>query len=1259
MQSTSKTKALSGPASPGAGGSQDLQYTIQEAANAPVKKKKKKVVSSMAQGSHLEAGGLGGKPSGSAMVDHTRTQGPPLQAQSAIPITSQVPPKKKKKRPTAAQDGTQPVSAYSSDSESSEQSHSDRPRTYNTRAAGMLTKQPSVVREDREGEELEEKNTIPSKSTQNGHVQIGSAQNGTIQNGSAKVQSLSQADTLPGTSETATVNRHDPTSNSEPKDEPKIEQPTLQPLATANLQQESKRTSLSPARSARFSSHPIFETPGTVRHEPPARSLSPVKSALKQSPSPRGPSPADLSSTRYRPGQAPSEASDTLSVVSDEGSRSGTRRKKSVRVSFDDDPTIVGEAAQPFSAASSPIILSPQNKLHSGKLWFSLGRDKRKDVQTPDESDNDVIKPVPTLPSFGSVRERKGEQDTPTPRLETVHDQSSTSSSVQTLQETHGSNDHALGGIIAEEFASRSQAPSAQLLNEPLPPDVTSVEGSGYHSDTESSVDDASALEPRIVPEELTVGSNAIPVIAVQPATPGIEGPESNRESWLYMPGGFPSTESFSRTVDTSGPSENAVTPDATPSAAGIAEPEPEVAAGYHQPGTPVVGQIAESIVQQTSIRDMQDDDSDDTGDSIYSDAAEDVADFEGDGFGSINAIVDSPVVAPSTLNQSVPSVDEEMSSKNDREQMGSGGWEGPQAFWSAVNGSRKTSSNEPEPDLVSQKAGTRSLSKPADVKAMASEPATEAQSSSIPNESVAKAPTTKFKTKPKAKPMGDVQPMRKSMRESAPPRQEPARSTFRSSMRNEARQNLAPQSTEPHRLASSMRGKPVDDVKNTQRGSPLSQISESAGPKGTLQKRQRPASAGGALSMKSSTTNGTGHPSLPTTKVASKRLTAPPQAATTVSSLRRNTSNGSDSSSSFKKARKSTSTGGRYTMKRSMRSDAAQARPQSEVMPSNFSIRSTSPSAGMSRRPMSSSGLGMRTSLRGPNRSTSSALPASSSGFGRGAKVKAAKATKPPSRFASRFGDSSDEEDGPKKFSSRFADSSDEDEPSALKLTPIRGIPKRIDEGDSTDLEDSDDEANKEDKPKPLLKQPMNNEGSVLASGSLRQNGAENGSATAGNGAHIPTRGAEKEKRKSFFGSLGRRKDKSKVSKADIESAARRDTPLERTKLERSLLPATIPETPSETPNETPTQSPRSPKLQRRHTPQRMASDSWPLPETPTSVKSDVRPVTSDGTPRTRPPVGGRQLSTATTDSTGAVIGKTGKKKRFPMLRKAFGLHD
>ena len=241
-----------------------------------------------------------------------------------------------------------------------------------------------------------------------------------------------------------------------------------------------------------------------------------------------------------------------------------------------------------------------------------------------------------------------------------------------------------------------------------------------------------------------------------------------------------------------------------------------------------------------------------------------------------------------------------------------------------------------------------------------------------------------------------------------------------------------------------------------------------------------------------------------------------------------------------------------------------------------------------------------------------------------------------------------SDDEDVPlpTAFQSRFGDSSDE-ETAPVKMRPVRGIPRRGNEGDSTELEDSSDDETRVEKPKIL----------ITSSGGA-------------SGQHITGLESEKpsdeplspttEKRKGFFGRLRSKKPKKesqRISRAGLESSIQREAYLEQAKVEMER--AKTPETPT---------SP--PKLQRRTTPKRVMSDSWPLPEKVTADDGD-RPLTSDGINNVandtmpaagfRPGLAPRQNTSSTVRSAGGtpVYGRSGKKKRFPLLRRALGLYD
>ena len=158
---------------------------------------------------------------------------------------------------------------------------------------------------------------------------------------------------------------------------------------------------------------------------------SPFKSALKHSPS----SSVRNASPEVRFGSSPG---------SDMGEGSHFRRRTQ-RVSFDETPHILSGLENSKYANADPA--SPETDA------FDL---------------DNIMKPTPALPSFGSVRATR---EAPKPEPKSMGH----------------SNDHMVGGILSQDFANR-QAPRS--LEAPLAPEVTSVEGSGYASDNKICIKD-------------------------------------------------------------------------------------------------------------------------------------------------------------------------------------------------------------------------------------------------------------------------------------------------------------------------------------------------------------------------------------------------------------------------------------------------------------------------------------------------------------------------------------------------------------------------------------------------------------------------------------------------------------------------------------------------------------------------------------------------------------------------------------------------
>ena len=1311
---------------------ESIQYYLAETAQAPVKRKKQKVPKNT-EGSYLASGGSGGRATRTTLGLNSQRQQPSIesdplpanfssQASDSEMTAKPLPKKKKKKVPSdESQLGEPAYGFYPSDTDSvvSDRSNvTDRPRTYSTRAAGLLAKQPSIVREDREAEEQED---YPSqdKSAQNGSTVKSTItrQPKASANGKAGAHALDQSSQV--SKHTKAISLDIPNANH-----------TNIHGGFVNDVQPTRHQSLSPARAAHFSAQPILETPDSLKHQPPARSLSPAKSALKHSPS-RGPSPVTglsmVGNRRLGPG---SEASDTTSMVSDDGSKSVPKKKRSVRVSFDSEPVIVGQATTPPTDPDSPMVMSSQNRDASTRRWLGLGNDKDHSTQRPSKDQDTSIQPTPILPSFGSVRGHSQQQ----PTSESARNLPEGSIAAADLG---ASSDQRVGSILSrvfgsEEISHASQTPKSRISSGPVPPEATTVEGTGYQSESEHSAlsdqrqkpqllgpgiaetivrehvpspqDPAQAqtvtgteksveqndnqVPPSIAVQPATPGLGDTPSIAVQPATPGLDEASKARDQyWFDMPGGFPSvTDDSANGVHADPVTVDHMLPEPTPAAIGIAEPE--AVGSQHRPGTPIVGEVAEGLRTETGPDASEE--SDDTNNSIYSDAAEDLSDLEGDGFGSINAIVESPASphlglaggnqpeSPTKRTSNATNLRPSPLSRNESELSEPGseaGWNKTQAYWSGLTQSQKQQIER----AAAQNDIADALDAPKETKLKPKKrkivPKKLIDGRFLPSSDQEYLGETGRPASPKAPLKSKMPAMKSSMREI--PTESHQETHMRSSMRgagpakSSVRALLPPEPLPETRGALRKQNRPSSAVASPEYNKPLAKATPNGHDRSvSLGSPQKNAMPGLASNLK--------------TKAP---LTKP---------MRRTVSNGSDSSSSFKKTRPRASDNGRYTMKRSMRGSSVDEKPASaHGRASSMTARTLSP-AEATRRPFSSVGPSMRSSMRDsvdlskPSRTKS---PSRFPGFGKSSRPKAA-AKGPTSRFSSRFADSSDEDDGPSNRRSRFRDSSDEDEPAGL--TPVRGIPRRIDDGDSTDLEDSSADEKAAPKSKP---QQSNLEGAALGAGSLRAIPEAGDSPTASMGTGLQAkRAAEKEKKKrSFFGGLGSKKTpKAESLPLSTSGEAFQQEPLS-TKQGLTLGASTpkAPESPhspkhqrvlnpgspmADTETATNTQkSPKSPKLQRRISAQqaekiqmkRGISDSWPLPQSPGGISTPtMRPTTSDGTPKmksgaigasglsnevraVRPELADR-TNTVETTATGAT-GTAKKKKGW--FKKAFRL--
>lgn len=1046
-----------------------------------------------------------------------------------------------------------------------------------------------------------------------------------------------------------------------------------EPRETKVVRSHSRTHSNSPARSARFGA--VQETL-TVKHEPPARSTSPRKSALKQTSPSRGASPTG-------------ETSDAGVELG--AQEAPVQRKKSVRVSFDDENTVVvGEAAN-SSGSESPTPQSPQQTT-TKKPWYSnLGIGKKKGA-VPLE-DDEVMKPRPMLPSFGSVRGRKVSprpaeerplvrpqepiyeaEEIPTPDLDK-----------KTTPETPGhSNDHALATVI--HLNSSNNGANISKVREPLPPVVTSIEGYGYGSDTVSSDDDSALLAdtPKLEAEESmmsqastlvpethtqtkapqaeleagrrvveakdltsapTVASETVPAISITQPSPRPEQ-ENNRSSYIHFPGEFPETE-----TETDGETlaRNGAAPRSVVQAAD---------------GTTALQTPATIHQMQTAVPDSSDESE---GNSVYSDAYEDLSDIEGDGFQSLDAVVESPMVATpprNVLEKAQAHREEETTpTPQPRREIEAG----PATPTVSTTGENAT---EPADPWAAAKAYWRSLT--AEKRAQLEKEAVEEAGADADLEEVPEA------RKPRRKKSVEKRNAEKKAIEQQRAAADSGRTYMikpgtkvgpeeynappDTTLRSQQGQNTNSKAESGPRLRKSMRGpaEATPPVENTVR----MRKSMRSGPSEQPAPRQRPASHQPLGNTSVITSGKHARTKSETTPVTSQTLTGLVQPT-----LRRR---GSDSSaSSFKRARPATSGG--FGFRKSMRTDTGSMDlqgPSRDQHSSRFSIRSISPGRNVASPPVSM-GTRMRTTLRGdvsPRRGSDDSGKGYlrfSGSFGRSSEKRG--------KRRSRFGDDSSDEDevAAPRFASRFADSSDEDV--APEPLAASSMPKTMRSG-----------ARGQEMPSPPLpeEEEMSAEELGEVEGDEKDQQMTNGSAVdstirrSRSGRALDS-GRPSSRRSGFMSSVLRRNKKhdggGKISRPGLtESAARRDTNLERSTDELAALRAnTFHE-------ET---RPMSPRLQKKFP----AGSNWPLsdegagevskqPQSPNQIaEKDGVVVNGDDTAAARSSSVVRNARSQPSMNRPAFLARrtmsaqsqpldmdgTKKKKKFGALRRMFKIDD
>ncbi|KAJ0163760.1 hypothetical protein CTA2_2455 [Colletotrichum tanaceti] len=1317
--------------------------SVREAAERPVQKRKKKQQQQglARSGSHLAKGTVG-RVQGSAVVSVGSTplpaprqqQQPQVRALTGAPVQKTLQDKPQSKETAvqisvpreAPEPASAPVQASARAPVVSGRSSAtvDVGPAYQHSSSSPEVEQP-VVQDVRESDGV---SILPHSEPRQGAPILGRKPS-TVQEESEDELANSEDDAelgqeSPTHREVADILRAVPVRSSAPPKQPSlssestaVESPVnvssqTQPSPSQQKQHGSVRNaraqSASPARSARFA---LGADQLVIRHEPPPRSVSPRKSAMKHSTSPsRGASPSDESSEASGPSHFGSEV--TAAEVP-------MPRKKSVRVSFDDENTkVVGQSTAILELDSSAPPSPQQTKRH----WYNhLGRNRKKDAVALD--DDEIMKPRPALPSFGSVREKKlrdAEEERPLVRpLESplLSDPNTPERNQDRAVPNGQSSDYNIGTILSQEQTARNAA-NISRFREPLPPVVTSLEGSGYYSPTGTDTNDEGdevfqdpeiiqESEPTLPPEQVkeeiiaahpkltddtllppmqavlapdkSIGRDRreedIPSISVIQPTPtpretaGNGSTDFSEQGYFDVPGGFPEDDSEDSVSHPRTQSElTAVTKD---------RHQKQMTVSNGAPTPP-----AELASQPVPTEETESE-----GASIYSDAYEDLSDVDGEGFMSLDAVVASPVPnkashklyqkpmadpsqqTPVTSHISNISQDvRDFSQLSGSSQQPEDEWEKAKIYWRGLTSDKRKQLEQEAVEEAGAEGDLEEVVQPVKAKRKKSV----RKSDSAIQQQVSVNPERVYQIEPGTVVIDEGD-------EENPP------ATILKTLRGRQSQQTGPANG---RLQKTMRGgqTPISAAPGTGMRKTLRSDTPSAR---SSQPPEPPITGGMRKSMRQSGSSQVGLASAAGSRPVSLQGPPPSQdqdtrpkhlsmdnpmssvemARAMQATLRRRASDSSESS--FRRARpKQEGLGFRKSMRATTETD-----PSAAGRNSRFSLRPMDPPASTVSSPVS---IGNRTTMRGTLRSDSSdgstrrmRLPT----FGKSSSKKAAGK---PSK--SRFGDSSDEEDaGPSGFRSRFADSSDEDKSTAT-ATASSGMPKNTGALSSAaaaamkdppphykaKAEESPDLPDGEAVPPPPVQQkPLSPRKVSGASGRLVKSQSDGpglqrsgsgrdalveSSTTPSVGTQVMSRPGSHQRRGSFLSVLRRKKesDMGKISRPIAsESGARPDTKFERSASEISALRGTN----------------TSPKLQKQS-----MHDNWPLSEE--TIDDEKRPMTADNSKPTDAsrPVFMKRRSTNQVLTSGLpedrednvlVDGSGKKKKKFGTLRRMFKLDD
>ncbi|TFA97595.1 hypothetical protein CCMA1212_010664 [Trichoderma ghanense] len=383
-----------------------------------------------------------------------------------------------------------------------------------------------------------------------------------------------------------------------------------------------------------------------VKHEPPPRSLSPRKSALKSAVSGKG---------NYNEN---SESSVTGTSHAHKEDLTPSHRK-GARVSWNDNGTVVVPEPGTSEEAGSAVVHNLQPRYNNTQSAFEELKGNKASLLQQDE----LMSPRPALPFFGSIRDKKGkepeERQLVRPRERSLSPLSQQPSSSHTVSFIPKNDTPAPVDSVKPMPHSRGQA-SRNVANiskfrEPLPAIIASTESLGQESEELPSSGDelfedvptgteqarirksSKALSPDLKPL-----SDSSPTEAAKVISKTVDGSLGSSASNTDPP----VTDQEVAPVADSSPLPGSFPLDDDVSGVGMDSASKSLTPGTAQTSGHEVSS------QDHPVTDNQGEDESDM-DSIYSDAFEDLSEAGDDGFMSLDAALVSPPVVSAGGNNS------------------------------------------------------------------------------------------------------------------------------------------------------------------------------------------------------------------------------------------------------------------------------------------------------------------------------------------------------------------------------------------------------------------------------------------------------------------------------------------------------------------------------------------------------------------------------------------------------------------------------